>query len=164
VKRRDLSLTSQNLLRIPLFYGTVFNRKDPPESRKKIYLQVVSSSYKNRSGKMSNIPLTIALVNDIKTFLIDGTVPDHLALSTKYKFKARYSNDDWQLVNDDLKYKGKTVVPTEKVQETLERLYVDPLYTQQSGPRFWNRISTEFANISRSSCTRFLADKRVIKL
>jgi transposase InsO family protein len=43
----------------------------------------------------------------------------------------------------------------------LEKLYQDPLYTQQSGPRFWNRISSEYANISRSDCTSFLASKKV---
>jgi hypothetical protein len=113
---------------------------------------------------MSNIPVTITLVNQIKVFLKDGKVPSDLARSTQFKFRKRYSNGDWTLEGETLKYKGKIVVAKENVESTLQRLYNDPLYTQQTGTRFWNRISTEYAFISRSMCEEFLANKRVPQL
>jgi hypothetical protein len=110
---------------------------------------------------MSNIPLTKDLVGRIKSFLTTGKIPSEMARSSGFKFQARYGNGDWTLVDGVLKFQGKIVVPREEISEVLERLYLDPLYTQNSGPRFWNRISTEYANISRSDCTDFLATKKV---
>ncbi len=113
---------------------------------------------------MSNIPVTTKLVNQIKVFLKDGKVPSDLARSRQFKFRKRYSNGDWTLGGETLKYKGKIVVPKEDVESTLQRLNSDPLYTQQTGARFWNRISSEYAFISRSMCEDFLSDKRVPQL
>jgi hypothetical protein len=126
-----------------------------------MYIMMGISISENR--KMSNIPVNKQLVDQIKAFLKDDKAPD-LARSTQFKFRKRYSNGDWTLDNETLKYKGKIVVPKEDVESTLERLYNDPLYTQQTGSRLWNRISTEYAFISRSMCEEFLANKRVPQL
>jgi hypothetical protein len=111
--------------------------------------------------EMSNIPITNDLIRQIKAFLNDGTVPKDLATSTQFKFKRRYGNGDWKIDGEILKYQGKIVVPKEDEESTLQRLYENPLYTQQSGARLWNRISNEYAFISRSDCTAFLENKRV---
>ena len=110
---------------------------------------------------MSNIPITKETIRQIKTFLTDGKVPTELARSTQFKFKKRYGDGNWTLDGQTLKYQGRNVVPKEDDESTLQRLYDNLLYTQQSGPRFWNRISTEYANISRSDCVGFLENKRV---
>ena len=108
----------------------------------------------------NQIPCTEDLVERIKKFLEDGTVPD-LPRSSLYKFKARYSGPEWSVKGDRVLYNGKELVPREQVASLLERLYQDPLYTHHTAIRFHNRISTEFVGVSLSMVNEFLSTKCV---
>ena len=102
-------------------------------------------------------------LNQIKDFLQKGVVPP-LPRSSYFKFKARFGNGDYKIEGNELLYLGKRIVPVEKKKALLEALYKDPLYFQASVPRFYKRVSTEYANISMSDVSLVLENKRVVQL
>lgn len=110
---------------------------------------------------MEHIVFTRSLVDEIKQFLLDGTVPERLCRSDYYKFKKRYSTNEWKLKDKKLYHQEREVIPVEDVPETLDRLYHDPEYMQTSANRFYSRIAVDFAGISRTRVGEYLSTKRV---
>lgn len=110
---------------------------------------------------MEHIVFTHTLVNEIKRFLLDDTVPERLCRTDYYKFKKRYSTNEWEIREKKLYHQEREVVPEEEVQN---RLFHDPKYTQTSPNRFYSRIAGEFAEISRSKVAEFLFTQRTAQM
>ena len=90
-------------------------------------------------------------IENIKKFIqyqeLRKTFPD----LEKERFKTNFK--DFILINDTLIYKPKNleVIPTHKINDTLETLYKNPVYGLGAGIKtFYSSVNSKYLNITRN--------------
>ena len=104
-------------------------------------------------------------IENIKKFIQYNELPKIFSDLEKERFKTNFK--DFVLINDTLIYKPKNleVIPTFKINQTLETLYKNPVYGLGAGIKtFYSSVNSKYLNITRKDVKNFLETKTTYQL